>query len=250
MTIKHPLTSEKRKKVVGERIKKIRTDNRYTQSEFGRLVSPDAPSDKRVVYRWEQGNALPSGDRLKNIAELGGMTEENLKYGTIADYIEGIFLYEDSLLIKDDYISSVMSLYLPKSTKDITLRSFVEIIPTLTLVRIDINSFDSLNKEKQTQALNITIEMANEGNISHFEIEKILSCFQKSMAIISEGKIDMIINPILNTIDTIEEFVNDELHESQSYGDKEYPLEAVTELLDSIANFKHQLIKINKKYDN
>lgn len=72
---------------LGLRIKSIRENLGKNQSEFGELFNPPAP--KSAVSRWEHGGS-PNKKRLAEIAKLGGMTVDELIYGTLNDSISDI----------------------------------------------------------------------------------------------------------------------------------------------------------------
>ena len=63
-------------KTTGERIKDIRLELGETLEEFGKMFDP--PANRSLVSGWENGRYLPSPERLKKIAELGGMTVKEL----------------------------------------------------------------------------------------------------------------------------------------------------------------------------
>ena len=67
---------------VGKRIKEIRlslsSDKKMTLELFGNLLSP--PANKSLVRKWENGQNLPKGERLFQIAKLGNVTVEYLLF--------------------------------------------------------------------------------------------------------------------------------------------------------------------------
>lgn len=65
------------KKQVGQRIKDIRLEKGMTAKEFGSLLGAN---DSNVIS-WEKGRNLPNKERLKNIADLAGMTVQKLLEG-------------------------------------------------------------------------------------------------------------------------------------------------------------------------
>ncbi|MDM8334695.1 helix-turn-helix domain-containing protein [Limosilactobacillus panis] len=71
------------KKLVGERIKKIRQKLGESQEEFGKRFNP--PVSKAAVSRWEKGTAKPEDERLKAIAKRGNVSVDYLIYGTSAE---------------------------------------------------------------------------------------------------------------------------------------------------------------------
>lgn len=63
----------------GQRIKQIRKEKKLSLEAFGELLDPPAP--KSLVWNWERERNLPKKDRLKQIAEIGDVSETFLKYG-------------------------------------------------------------------------------------------------------------------------------------------------------------------------
>lgn len=69
-------------KIVGERIKKIRTSSfqkKLTQTQFANLFSP--PVNRSAVKNWESGLNLPNNERLKQISDIGNVTIDYLLFG-------------------------------------------------------------------------------------------------------------------------------------------------------------------------
>ena len=69
---------------LGERIKRIRVEYGDNLQEFGKRIAEkmgipkeQAPADS-LVSRWEKGKNKPNSERLKAIAELGGITVNQL----------------------------------------------------------------------------------------------------------------------------------------------------------------------------
>lgn len=69
---------------LGERIKRIRVEYGDNLQEFGKRIAEkmgipkdQAPADS-LVSRWEKGKNRPNSERLKAIAELGGITVNQL----------------------------------------------------------------------------------------------------------------------------------------------------------------------------
>ena len=67
------------KKEVGKRIKEVRLKLGETAEKFGEHFNP--PANRGLVSGWENGRYLPAPDRLKIIAELGGVTVQELLRG-------------------------------------------------------------------------------------------------------------------------------------------------------------------------
>ena len=63
---------------IGNRIKLIRLENQMNTREFGEKI--DNTSDS-IVSRWENGKSLPNAQRLKMIADLGGLSISELLQG-------------------------------------------------------------------------------------------------------------------------------------------------------------------------
>ena len=63
-------------KTTGERIKDIRLELGETLEKFGKRFNP--PANRSLVSGWENNRYTPSPERLKVIAELGGMTVKDL----------------------------------------------------------------------------------------------------------------------------------------------------------------------------
>ena len=78
---------------LGERIKRIRVEYGDNLQEFGKRIAEkmgvpkdQAPADS-LVSRWEKGKNRPNSDRLKAIAELGGITvNQLLNSNPLSDY--------------------------------------------------------------------------------------------------------------------------------------------------------------------
>ena len=60
--------------VIGQNIKRIRLSLGLSMDKFGEVVS----ATKGTVSKWENGVYSPNKERLKRIAELGGITVEEL----------------------------------------------------------------------------------------------------------------------------------------------------------------------------
>lgn len=69
------------KKLVGERISVIRKSLGLTMEMFGNRV---LNADRSLVSKWERGKAVPNNARVKIIAELGGISVNELLYGKLA----------------------------------------------------------------------------------------------------------------------------------------------------------------------
>lgn len=71
--------SNERKKI-GSKIKDIRSVMGLSMEKFGELFDP--PASKGVVSNWENDYNYPNAERLKKIADLGGISVRTLTEGT------------------------------------------------------------------------------------------------------------------------------------------------------------------------
>lgn len=86
---------------LGERIKRIRVEYGDNLQEFGKRIAEkmgtpkdQAPADS-LVSRWEKGKNRPNSERLKVIAELGGITvNQLLNSNPLSDYSNEELLQE------------------------------------------------------------------------------------------------------------------------------------------------------------
>lgn len=76
------MTKTINKKEVGQRIKKIRLEMGYTQSEFAKITGSTLPA----VSNWEVGKNLPSSKRLTEVAFHGQMTVDELLNGAYCNW--------------------------------------------------------------------------------------------------------------------------------------------------------------------
>lgn len=72
------------KNSIGLRINGIRLKLSDTLEEFGKRFN----ADKSNILRWEQGKTLPNKKRLSIIANLGGISLNELLYGSIDEFLE------------------------------------------------------------------------------------------------------------------------------------------------------------------
>lgn len=73
---------------LGNRIKSIRLEKSMNLKEFGYYI--DNTSDS-IVSRWEKGKSIPNAKRLKLIANAGGITLDELLYGSFKTYCFQLF---------------------------------------------------------------------------------------------------------------------------------------------------------------
>lgn len=77
------------KKELGERIKKIRLELGDTTEVFGKRFDPQA--NRSLVSAWENGRYIPNPERLKSLAELGGISVNELLYGDLRNFTSHYF---------------------------------------------------------------------------------------------------------------------------------------------------------------
>ncbi|MGM0275751.1 helix-turn-helix domain-containing protein [Enterococcus sp. AZ080] len=91
-------------KMIGQRIREIRKKENMTLEEFGKLFSPTA--DKAVVSNWENGKNLPNSERIKKIAEIGGVSELYLTTGVDSSVTESMYFLSEVALDSLEHLSS------------------------------------------------------------------------------------------------------------------------------------------------
>lgn len=89
-------------KLVGNRIKKIRSEKGMSQEEFGLLIKN---AHKSLVSKWEKGQSLPNNERLKRIAEIGNTTVDFLLYGSLESYAKELLNELEKELKEDNSIT-------------------------------------------------------------------------------------------------------------------------------------------------
>ena len=77
------------KRFVGYMIAGIRDKKNKTLEEFGKLIDGATKSN---VSKWEKGEVLPNRKRLKMIADYGGITVNELLYGSFDMYAPDVFM--------------------------------------------------------------------------------------------------------------------------------------------------------------
>lgn len=88
-----PLNNEIDPKLVGSRIRDIRKRMGLSMSAFAERIDENEEVKKTrsgTVSNWETGKNLPNNARLKIIAELGGVTINELLHGDLTSYIRDL----------------------------------------------------------------------------------------------------------------------------------------------------------------
>ena len=88
-------------KIVGARIRDIRKRLGMSMSAFAERIDRDEELKKTksgTVSNWETGKNLPNNERLKIIADLGGLSVNELLYGDLNNYIHNLaYHYKENL---------------------------------------------------------------------------------------------------------------------------------------------------------
>lgn len=100
--------------ILANNIKKIRKDLGLTMEEFGKKFKHEA--HKSIVSKWEKGLTKPSNERLKEIADLGNISINQLLYGDFLGELQSIsskevinILNDNNLDADDSELNSLMS---------------------------------------------------------------------------------------------------------------------------------------------
>ena len=126
------------KKLVGLRIKNIRTTLFYTLEEFGNLKGIEA--GKSNVSTWERGSSIPNITRLGVIAQYGNITVNELLYGSIDEFLENNI---EMLLMNSKYpYSELLENY---DLKEAVL-IYIDNLNTVNKEKITINEIDKIEK--------------------------------------------------------------------------------------------------------
>lgn len=118
MTSKKNKYTDDEKKIIGERINKIRLEMGMTLEEFGKLFS----ATKSNVSKWCRGDTLPNPERMKQIAKVGDMTVSELM-----DTNTQIVTIDETF--DDDSISKIILNTFPG--EDINMQAYNDLINTL-----------------------------------------------------------------------------------------------------------------------
>lgn len=249
MFYRPPVTNNDRKKMAGKKIREIRKELGITQPEFGKMVDFSKasfdfkyskkgdysvhPIDKKTVYAWETGKSVPSKNRINAIAKLANMTSNELLFGTFQDYIHGIILFEDSLLIKS------------KTTKEISLYQYIHSYLYNPAIDELIQCFRHLMDSDKTTVANETLEKCLKDNLSYFDTEEICNCFKSVLRDFFSNDIRVLTASLQANIHHLEtEYLPDQLEDEYD----EFPQAGVQEIFEALNSFSNQLHAINNKY--
>ena len=117
---------------VGHRIRQIRLSLNKTQKEFGETVGLAVDGAKSAVSNWELGKNKPNAKRLNKVAELGGISINQLLYGSEVKQdrkisCEDVVIFLENLYYTTDYLDlfdieglvDMLTLYAPDLEMDI-----------------------------------------------------------------------------------------------------------------------------------
>ena len=248
MFYRPPITNSDRKRRAGEKIKEIRKGLGATQPEFGKIVdysisSMDSPYtkkdlsvhpiDKKTVYSWETGKSVPSKKRLEAITKLAGTTINELLFGTFHDYIYGVILFDDSLLIKS------------KITKEINLYQYVRSYLYNPAIDELIQCFTKMTEADKRTIAKRTLQKCVQEKLGYFDTDEICNCFISVLRDFFSDDIRTLTASLQAHINHLEtEYLPDQLED----GYTELPQAGVQEIFEALNNFSNQLHSINNKY--
>ncbi|EGR2523989.1 XRE family transcriptional regulator, partial [Vibrio cholerae] len=215
------------------KIKAIRKSKKLTQPAFGLMINNGQLIDKKTIYEWEKGTYLPIPERLSRIADLGNMSIEELVCGNVEEYILGIILYRDSIVLD--------GITFPDKNLFQHLRQ--QFPPVHSNLDTWLDRYSKLEPEMQEFIANKTCNKVKNEKISLFNILKIEELFIN--AIVEEFD-----NNILFLTSSIEELLERMVDEwlPIQLKDMSYPEEAVREITDNINKLEQTISSIGKKY--
>ena len=219
-----PINYLERKKILGTKIKAIRKSKKLTQPAFGLMINNGQLIDKKTIYEWEKGT---------RIADLGNMSIEELVCGNVEEYILGIILYRDSIVLD--------GITFPDKNLFQHLRQ--QFPPVHSNLDTWLDRYSKLEPEMQEFIANKTCNKVKNEKISLFNILKIEELFIN--AIVEEFD-----NNILFLTSSIEELLERMVDEwlPIQLKDMSYPEEAVREITDNINKLEQTISSIGKKY--
>lgn len=227
-----PINYLERKKILGTKIKFIRKSKKLTQPAFGLMINNGQLIDKKTVYEWEKGTYLPKPERLSRIADLGNMSIEELVCGSVEEYILGIILYRDSIVLD--------GITFPDKNLFQHLRQ--QFPPVHSNLDTWLDSYSKLEPEMQEFIANKTCNKVKNEKISLFNILKIEELFINAIVEEFDGNILFLTSGIEEHLEIADEWLLSQLEYTA------YPEEAVIEIFDNINKLKQTISSIGKKY--
>lgn len=206
------------KKLVGLRIKNIRTTLFYTLEEFGNLKGIEA--GKSNVSTWERGSSIPNITRLGVIAQYGNITVNELLYGSIDEFLENNI---EMLLMNSKYpYNELLENY---DLKEAVL-IYIDNLNTVNKEKITVNEIDKIEK-----SFNEVLEGIVKNIIDYYErvtdvvrnnkeiTKKVLFNYLYDKSDIFNNEIYKQKTDFMRYIDTMDNFI-DFLNNNNNIGDK------------------------------
>ena len=216
-----PINYLERKKILGTKIKAIRKSKKLTQPAFGLMINNGQLIDKKTIYEWEKGTYLPIPERLSRIADLGNMSIEELVCGNVEEYILGIILYRDSIVLD--------GITFPDKNLFQHLRQ--QFPPVHSNLDTWLDRYSKLEPEMQEFIANKTCNKVKE----ELFINAIVEEFDNNILLLTSS-----------IEEQLEEMIDEGIHSQVE--DMNYPEEAVNEIIDNINKLKQTISSIGKKY--
>lgn len=123
---------------LGLRIESIRRNLGLNKTEFGKLFKATGS----LVNKWETGQVIPNEERIKDIADLGNISVNELLYGNIDSFIFETLTDEierDSRLreLAIDFMNHAMTrVFITGEEKNIFLQSLMTLIRKIFFKRM------------------------------------------------------------------------------------------------------------------
>ncbi|WPC08810.1 helix-turn-helix transcriptional regulator [Globicatella sp. PHS-GS-PNBC-21-1553] len=118
------------KERLGNRIKKIRVENKISMQKFADMINKHTPSitpGKSNVSRWERGENIPNDLTLKAIADIGNVTVDYLLYGDDLEKITNLAHEIINNNIKNNYDQEYKFFYNPHNFNDLCFDVFTNL---------------------------------------------------------------------------------------------------------------------------
>ncbi|MDK6291402.1 helix-turn-helix transcriptional regulator [Aerococcus urinae] len=241
---------------VGKRIKKIRTDRGWSLEVYGEKIE-DPPVKPGIISRWENGKSLPNNQRIKAIADIGGITVDELLHGNQKDRLfnllcsaidENSELYSISLIDKiikflnfyDNLIDKMLSIGDSETSSKIEEQAIISFFHNNldNFIKYTKDLGFNLNFDQPEQIINKFIRYVDLASMRAKET------YEGAEAVIQNALES--INPYLYTKDTFEEFINDEDYikwfKNKSEAAEKYFISKLYE------NVQETVIEVGKKY--
>ena len=119
------------------KIKSIRKERGLSLEDFGKLLKP--PADRGQVSRWENNKNKPNNERLKSIADIGGISVDELLNGnTEENYFKVISSDEGIRYDKQEW----------ENINQFNRTPYLLSLPLTLLIEIYVNNLDNDSTQK------------------------------------------------------------------------------------------------------